>query len=191
VKGGLDIPANGTVPVTFPVHFRFADVPAFAKLLASREAVSYRLTGNAGIQTPLGVLDVPLSFSDRMPLPRLPGFSLAGLEVRSVSFTDALLEVKLRIANPNRFPLPSGRLSYGLDVAGTEVARTDGRGVGAVLGGEATVVSIPIKLSLAGAGRAVSAVVQGGPVDVALRGEASFGGIPIPLDLRARLPAIR
>jgi LEA14-like dessication related protein len=189
VKNGVRIPANGSVPVTFPVRLRFADVPGFASLVGARDSVAYRLTGTAGIQTPVGVLDVPLSYSGQVPVPRLPGFHLAGLEVRSVSFSDVALEVKLEIANPNRFPLPAGRLDYGVQVGGHEVVRADGRGVSTVAPGGREVVSIPVRLSLASAGRAAAGVAQGGPVDVAVKGQASFGGVPIPLDLRARLPA--
>lgn len=72
LPAGLSIPANGTTPISFPVRIRFRDVPGIVSLLASGKAdVPYRISGTLGVQTPIGILDVPLSHSDRLRLPRL------------------------------------------------------------------------------------------------------------------------
>jgi LEA14-like dessication related protein len=189
LPGGLQIPANGAAPLKLPVHVRFADVPGFAALLSKKEDVGYRLSGTVGVRTPLGVLELPVSHDDRLPLPRLPAFALDGLSVRSTSFTEVAVEVKLRVKNPNRFPLPAPTLSYGVSIAGGPIASAETRGAAPVAGSSSSVVAIPVRISLLGAGRAAAAIVQGGPVDVALTGSASFGGIPVPLDLHARLRA--
>jgi LEA14-like dessication related protein len=191
MPGGLKVPARGGAPVTFPVRLRFADVPGFAQLLSSRDAVAYRLSGAVGVQTPVGVVEVPLSHEDRLPLPRLPGFALEGISVRSASLTDVVLDVRLAVKNPNRFPLPAATLGYGLSVAGAPVASAEGKDLRAVASGASAVVAIPVRVSLLGAGRAVNQLVQGNAVDVALTGSADFGGVPVPIDLRTRLRASR
>jgi LEA14-like dessication related protein len=191
MPGGLTVPANGTAPMTFPVRVRFRDVPGIAALFGRRDAIAYRLSGTIGVETPLGVLDLPLSHEDRVTLPRLPDFAIEGLSIRNVSFTEIGLEVRVAVKNPNAFPIPAGSLDYALSLAGSSVARGDGRPTQVVPGRGKSVVAIPLTVNLAQVGRAAADLVRGGPVDVGLRGKADLAGIPLPLDLGARLPARR
>lgn len=191
LPGGLQIKANGTAPVTFPVRVRFRDVPGIVSLLGKRDRLPYRLAGTAGVSTPFGVVDLPLSHEDTLVLPNLPDFTLEGISVRSISLGAVGLEVRVAVKNPNGFPLPAGRLDYALSIGGSPVASGDGRALAAVPANGGTVVAIPIRVNLAGAGRAASELVRGGAVDVGLHGTADVGGVPIPLDLAARLPARR
>jgi LEA14-like dessication related protein len=191
LPGGVKIPARGSAPVSFPVRVRFADVPGFASLLSQRDAVAYRLSGAVGVRTPVGVVEVPLSHEDRIPVPKLPGFALDGISVRSASLTDVVLDVKLRVDNPNRFPLPAAKLAYGLTVGGAPVASAEAKDLRPVAGADTSLVAIPVRVSVAGASRAVAQLVQGSAVDVALTGSADFGGVPVPVDVRARLRAGR
>jgi LEA14-like dessication related protein len=191
VPGGLRIPANGVAPLTVPVHVRWRDVAGFARLVGGRDAVAYRLSGTAGVSTPIGVVDLPLSYSDRLPVPQLPSFGIEGLQVRSASLADVTVDVKLRVTNPNAFPLPAGGLSYSLRIGDSSVASGEGRSVAAVPPNGAGVVAIPVHVSLAGAGRVATQLASGGPVDVGLRGTATFGGLPIPIDVSGRVPAVR
>jgi len=191
LPGGLRIPASGKAPLTFPVRVRFRDVPGIASLLGARDALRYRLSGHVGVRTALGVIDIPMSHEDRLTLPKLPSFALDGLAIRSVSLSKVGLDVRLRVRNPNAFPIPAGRLGYALSLAGATVARADDRSTERVPGSGAAVISIPVSIDLAGAGRAARDLVGGGAVDVGLKGTADLAGVPIPLDLGARLPARR
>jgi LEA14-like dessication related protein len=191
LPGGLKLPARGTAPLRVPVRVRFADVPGFARLASGKDEVGYRLSGTVGVRTPVGVLALPVAHEGRLPVPRLPELSLDGLAIRSASLSEVALDVKLRVKNPNRFPLPAATLAYGVALGGAEVAAAQAKPVAPVGAGGIAVVAIPVSVSLLGAGRAAAQVAQGGPVDVAVTGSASFGGVPVPLDLRARLRAGR
>jgi LEA14-like dessication related protein len=192
MPGGLSIPANGTAPITLPVRVRFADVPGIVSLLGSgKDALPYKVSGSVGVKTPLGVLDLPLSHSDQVKLPRVPRFGVDGLSVRSVSFDSISLGVLLRVTNPNGFPMPPGALDTAVAVGGKNVARTDGAKLQAVPGGASTTIEIPVRVDLAAAGRVASDLVQGGDVDVHLQGKADVAGLPLPVDVRARVPARR
>lgn len=192
MPGGLQIPAAGKTPVTFPVRIRYRDVPGIVSLLGKqRDAIAYKLSGTVGVKTPVGVIDLPMSHAATLPLPRLPAFALDGLAIRSVSLSQVALDLKVRVRNPNAFPIPAGKLDYALALAGASVARGDDRALGAVPGAGSAVVSIPVQLNLLEAGRAASELVRGAPVDVNLKGTADVGGLPIPLDLGGRMPAHR
>ncbi|HEY6100098.1 MAG TPA: LEA type 2 family protein [Anaeromyxobacter sp.] len=192
LPAGLAIPAKGTAPISFPVRVRFRDVPGIVGLLSSgKDELPYRLSGTLGVRTPLGVVDLPLSHSDRVRLPKLPRFTVDGLSVRSVSISSVGLDVRLRVRNPNGFPLPAGELDYALAFGGARVARAEGARIESVPGGASAVLEIPVRVDLASAGRAASNLLRGGEVDVELTGKADVAGLPLPLDLRARVPARR
>lgn len=189
---GLAIPARGAAPVTFPVHVKFRDIPGFVRLVTSRDTIAYQLSGKAGVDTPIGLVELPMSHSSTLGLPKLPSFALDRVAIRSASLSDLALDVRLKVQNPNRFPIPPGSLNYGLSVGGAEVARGDAAALAQVPAAAAATVSLPVKLSLLGAGRAVVQAAQGGGViPVALSGKAVIAGIEIPLELSGKVPASR
>jgi LEA14-like dessication related protein len=189
IPGGLKLPARGTAPLTFTSRFRFRDVPGIASLLGKRDSVRYRLSGSVGVQTPLGVLELPMSHEDRVNLPRAPRFSLEGLSIRSASLSRVALEVRLRVTNPNGFPLPAGKLDSALSLGGAQVARVNERALSAVAGNGSAVIAIPVQLDLGEAGRAAVELVRGSRVDVSLRGAADVAGLQVPLDLGGNFSA--
>jgi len=192
VPGGLAIPARGTAPVTFRVRVRYRDVPGVVSLLGSgRERVRYRLTGEIGVRSPFGVVGLPLSHEDELRLPGLPRFAVDGISVRSASLATVAFEVRLRLSNPNGFPLPPGRIDYALDVNGARVARASGASLAAVPARESAVIPLPVTLDVLSAGRAAAALARGGEVQVDLGGTAEIAGMPFPLALTARVPARR
>jgi LEA14-like dessication related protein len=187
--GGLKLPARAKAPLTLTAHLRYRDLPTLAALVGKKDAVRYKLSGNVGVETPLGVLDLPVSHEDRLDLPRLPQLALDGVSVRSVSLTRLSLEVRVRMTNPNAFPLPAGHLDAALSLGGAEVARVDERTLAAVPGKASAVAAIPISLDLGDAGRAALDLSRGAPVQVNLRGEARVGGLTLPLSLAEKLVA--
>lgn len=186
IPGGLKLPAKGTAPLTFTARLRYRDVPGIASLLGKRETVRYKLSGSVGVQTALGVLELPMSHEDQVKLPRAPRFSLDGISIRSASLTRLALEVRVRIENPNDFPLPAGKLASAVSLGGAQVARVDDRALSTVGGNGSAVVGIPLQIDLAEAGRAAADLVRGGKVDVGLRGAADMAGMSVPLDLLGR-----
>jgi LEA14-like dessication related protein len=192
LPGGLQIKANGKGPITFPVRVRFQDVPGIVSLLGSgKDSIRYRLAGSIGVRTPIGILDLPLSHEDQLRLPSVPRFALEGISIRSVTLSEVALDVRLRVKNPNGFPLPVGRLDYALALAGSPVAHAAGVDLSGIAAGSSAVVAIPVRLDLASAGRAAAALTGGGEVQVDLDGKATVAGIPLPLDLSGRVPARR
>ena len=185
--GGVSLPAQKKVPLTFTARVRFRDVPGIASLAGKRDSVRYRLAGSVGVNTPLGILDLPVSHEDTLALPQMPRFALDGLAVRSFSFTRLALDLKLRISNPNAFPLPAGKLDAALSLGSSRVARVENRTLAAVRGNGSSVVTIPIDLDLAEAGRAAQQLARGAAVPVGIRGEADVAGARLPVDLGSDL----
>jgi len=59
---GLTIPANGSTELTFPASIKLTDIFPLAADLATKDFATYRVAGTVGIDTPIGVLDFPLSY---------------------------------------------------------------------------------------------------------------------------------
>jgi LEA14-like dessication related protein len=194
MPGGLAIPASGTAPVTLPVHVRFRDVPGIASLLTSgKDEVPYQVSGTIGVKTPLGVLDLPVSHSDRLHLPRLPHIAVDGISLRNVTFEPygVGFTLRLRVANPNRFRIPAGGFETAIELGGTSVAKSQVGRLESLPAGASAVMEIPVTMDPVAAVRAASVLGQGGDVDVHLVGRVVVAGLELPLDLRARAPARR
>lgn len=192
VPGGLAVPARGKAPVTFRVRLRWRDVPGIVTLLGGgRDRIAYRLSGEIGLQTPIGLVSLPLSHEDGLRLPSLPRFALEGISIRGASLTAVAFDVRLRLSNPNPFPIPAGRIDYSLAVNGAGVARAAGAALASVAGGGSAEVRLPVTLDVLSAGRAAADLARGAEVEVELGGTAEIAGLPFPLQLRARLPARR
>jgi LEA14-like dessication related protein len=182
LPAGLQIPGRGTVPFPVPVRFRFQDLPGLLGTLLSKEEVSYRVSGVAGLDSPIGALDLPFEHSGKAPVPRPPAFA-----IESARLDGTLLRLRLRIANRNAFPLPAGGLDYRVELAGATVARGTAAQVAPVPPGGSAALDLPVSLDLALAGRALSQALGGGSPEVALRGSAGFGALKVPLDLKGRV----
>ena len=192
LPGGLQIRANGRSPVTLPVRIRYRDVPGIVSLLGGgANVIRYKVAANIGVRTPLGVLDLPVAHEDALRLPSMPRFALDGLSVRSVGLDAIVLDVRVRVQNPNAFALPLGSLDCALAIGGAEVARAGGVAMEPVAGATSGVVVVPVRVDLGSAGRAFSDIARGGEVQVGLTGKASLAGMPFPLDMKALLPVRR
>lgn len=185
LPGGLAIPSRGAAPLPVAVRVRLAALPGLLESLAAKEEAAYRISGDAGVDTPLGTLDVPFQHSGRIPVPRLPGFSIESARVVGGLLSPGIA-LRLRISNRNAFPLPEGRLEYRVEVAGKAVARAATATLAPVAAKGSTSVELPVQVDLAAAGSALAAALQGGSVEVAVHGDAGFATVRVPLDLRGR-----
>jgi len=182
---GVTLAARASTPLAFPIRLRFRDVPNLLQLLG-RDTIAYRVSGAVGIDTPVGDIEMPFEHGDRVALPRLPGIALDGVSIRDAGLSGLSLDVKLRVANSNGFPLPTGALQGALRVAGSQVATLSGEKLAAVPARGSSLVTLPVHVSLAGAGTAVLEALGGSGADVRLLGRADYGPLEVPLDLAAR-----
>ncbi len=183
LPAGVRIPARGSAPLVVPVRLRYADVPACVETLLSKSSVAYEVKGTAGLDTPVGVVDLPFQHAGTAPVPRPPGFDIES--ARLVAGAGGLgVDLRVRVTNRNAFPIPAGRLEYALDVGGATVASGATHLVAALPAGGSAVLLLPARLDAAGAGRAAAQAFGGGPLDVKLRGTAGYGSLALPLDLR-------
>lgn len=185
---GAEAPPPGLAALTLPVSVRFQDVPAFAPLLRLGREAAWALTGEVVFSTPSGPIAVPLRQEGRLALPRAPRFRVERAVLRKATPKEIVVEVAVAVHNPNPFALPAGRIGYGLFLSDKEVARTDAVIAQPIGPGEDAMVAVPLRVSVLKAGTAAARLLLPfTSLDVAVRGEAVFGGVPVPLDLSSSL----
>lgn len=187
VSTELVLPPRAAVPVRLPARLRWADVPGFLSLLASRRTLDFRVSGAAGVRTEKGWIDLPYAADGQVALPLLPAVSLGGASVRRSNLFETLVEVRVGIENPNDFALPTGQLAYDLSVNGVSVSSAASHSLGTVPARGATTVVIPVRLSTVGAAAGMLSGALGGRSEVALTGRAGYGSLEATLDARTPL----
>lgn len=185
LPGGLEVPSRGAAPLPVAVRVRFADLTGLVEALSSKEEVAYRVSGDAGVDTPIGTLDLPFQHSGRVPVPRLPAFSIESARVVGGALSPGIA-LRLRVSNLNAFPLPEGRVEYRVEVAGRPVVRAATATLAPVPARGNASLDLPVQIDLLAAGSALAAAMQGGAVEVVVHGDAGFASVRVPLDLRGR-----
>lgn len=179
-----DASGPGTGAVTLPVLLRFAAVPGVAAVLAREREAAYALGGTVTFLTAAGEVRVPLAQAGTLVVPLPPRFRVEKVVLRKASPREVALEMRLDVANPNAFALPPGRIGYGLLLSNKEVVRADVEIAAPIEGGATAALVVPVKISMLKAGKAAARLlVPFSSLDVAVKGEAVFGGVPVPLDL--------
>jgi LEA14-like dessication related protein len=185
LPGGVTLPSRATAPFVVSVRLRWADVARLAGQAQRQPQVAYLVDGAIRVETPIGELALPYRHEGHLPVPRLPDVRLARASVDVISLTDLELDLTLDVENPNGFPLPGTLVRFevllnGVTVASGKEARLEPLGAGG-----AARVTLPIRVSLLGAGRALTSSQGGG--ELRLRGSVRAAGLETPVDLRMEL----
>ena len=176
----------GVAALDLPIVVRFANVPAFAPLLALDRDAELALTGAMTFETPAGRVAVPLSHVSRVAIPRAPRFQVGRATLRSATPFAVKIDMSVDVHNPNPFAIPAGRIRYGLFMSDREVARTELVVAEPIAPGGSALLAVPLEISMLKAGKAAARfLLPFASLDVGVRGEAVFDGVPVPLDLAA------
>jgi LEA14-like dessication related protein len=181
MPSGLSVPAKGAAPLALPVRIRWRDLPDVAALLL-RDEVGFKVSGSAALASPIGDVDLPFSREGRLKVPKAPGIAVDGIRIRELTLTRLALDLRLRLTNSNAFPLPVGALAYGLRLGGEELGAGQGHPLAAVPPGGTATVTVPVRLSLAGASGAVRRLLDGGGAPLEVDGKAEFEGMQFPFE---------
>jgi len=182
----LHVPAGGTGELRLPVAFKFADLAQSLSALFQKRELPFAIQSKLGFGTPLGVLDVPLSYSGKFPVPQLPDVSLSGAQLGDVDLTGATLATTIHVKNKNAFPLPIGQLLAGLNVNGVSLANVSTPPQ--KLGANASVpMTVNTRIDYLKAGLGVVKAVKSRSAKIALDGGLELLGYKLPVKLQTTL----
>ncbi|MBX7099822.1 MAG: LEA type 2 family protein [Myxococcaceae bacterium] len=180
---GFQVAANGQSDLLFPVGLKFADIAQVVQTFLTKDTAHYRAQGHLGIDTPLGLIKLPLEKDGDFEVPKLPTVHFENPKVTNVGIQGATLEFPLSIGNRNSFPLPIAQITGGLSIAGSQVGTLSTGNLGALEGKGVKQVTLPLTVSFLGAAGAVVNAVRGGQSQVAFNAQVQSGGIQLPLNL--------
>jgi LEA14-like dessication related protein len=186
---GLSIPPSGSADVVFPANVKFADVSPVVETFLTKDVASYTARGTLGVETPIGIVTLPVEQSGTFPVPKLPTVALQQPRLSQVTFTSATLELPLVVTNRNDFPIPISGVSGAVSVGGARVGTVSSRDFGSI-GPRATLpVTLPVRLDFAQAASAAMSLQRGGGTMVALDAEIRSGSASFPVHLQQNVRA--
>ena len=180
---GLQIPPRTTTDIAFPAEVRWNEIaPAIAALFA-QDSVRYRAAGEVGIDTPIGVVTLPLEHEGTFASPRMPKLSLGSPQLSSVSLFGARLLLPVTVANPNGFPLPIAGIVGDVTIASAPVAQIAMPEQPPVPPHGEGVVQVPLDIAFVAAGPRVAEAIRTGVAEIALDVTLHAAGVSLPLRL--------
>ncbi|HEX4355558.1 MAG TPA: LEA type 2 family protein [Polyangiales bacterium] len=185
-KRALHVPAGGTGEMQVPIGFQFVQLTEALESLFTKREVPFTIATQLGFGSPIGVIEVPLAYSNKFPVPQLPTFALAGATVGSAGVQGADLSTTIQVHNPNGFALPVGALGVAVSVSGVKLA--DASTPPQQLGANATVpIRLGAHLDYLRAGLGIVNAIQSHSATVTLDGNFDLLGYGLPIHLRTTL----
>jgi LEA14-like dessication related protein len=181
---GLEIPAHGSAEVTLPATFQFTDLGQAMATVLARGRAGYKAEGTVGVNTPIGVVRLPLSHEGTFSLPEMPGISLGAPRVTHVAIDRATVELPLTLTAKGSYPVPIQAVRAAVSIGGAQVGEVSANDLGTLAPGTSRSVSLPLTIPFTGALEAARAIVGGGTVPIALEGQLRSGPAPVPFALR-------
>jgi LEA14-like dessication related protein len=180
-QNGLQVPAKGSAELRFPAVLRFEELGAVVETFLTKDLASWRVEGSLGVQTPIGVLRLPLAREGVFEVPKLPSIALSNPRITSLSLAGATIEFPLTVTNRNSYTLPIDGLTGGLSISGSEVGRFSLGGLGLLEGRGARPLSVPVQVNFFNAGMAVANAIRSGQAPVQLAVEVQSGTQRLPM----------
>jgi len=178
---GLTLPANGRANLVFPASVKFQELAPALVTFLNKDKANYRAEGSIGIQTPIGILRLPLVKEGTFDVPKLPQVKVGQPQVTGVSFTGAQVNLPLVVTNKNAFALPIGGVDGAIQLGSASVGTVSTGDLGAIDAQGTRQVTLPLRLRFDNAATALTSLV-GRPVTLGFRGSLKSGPISLPLD---------
>ncbi|HEY4223461.1 MAG TPA: LEA type 2 family protein [Myxococcota bacterium] len=180
---GLSVAANGTSELMFPAKIYFAEVAPVVEVFLTQDTAKYRVAGELGIKTPVGMVRLPLSYEGTFPVPKLPHIDFENPRIESASLTGAKIMVPLKITNKNAFAIPLGALKANISLDGAQVATTSAALPKDLGPNETATVDVPVEVDLLKSGPVVAQVLKSKKAMLKLDGELKLSKTSIPIKL--------
>jgi LEA14-like dessication related protein len=103
---GIQIPARGSADVTLPATVQFAELGQALSTFLTQDSAKYKAEGTVGLNTPVGIVRVPMSHEGTFPVPKIPAISLGVPRITHAALDQATVELPLVLTNRSPYPLP-------------------------------------------------------------------------------------
>lgn len=194
---GLVLGAAGESELALPVALVFDELYDMVNAVRGEDTIDFRLAGNFGFNTPLGLVSLPYDKEGDFPALRTPTFGFEALRIEEVGLTSATLALDLAVDNDHASTLDFTNFDYAFELEGESVGTGSIAQLGSVNGGNTGTLTLPLEIDYGSAGYAIYEIlVEGaGSVDIGLSAasdvETPFGSIPLSVDETGRVSLSR
>ncbi len=179
-RKGLQIPASKDAELTFPAELKFADLAGTAVAFLKQDTAKYRAEGTIGIETPLGIIQLPMRKEGLFEVPKIPAFTLERPKITSMSLTGATIQIPLTLTNKNSYPLPLTGLAGNISIGGANVGSVNAGQLGLLAPKGTQTVTLPVNVDFTRALQAANAIRQGkGRVQLTANLTSGKGQVPV------------
>jgi LEA14-like dessication related protein len=178
---GLQIPQQGSTELMFPADVKFADLAQVLSTFLTQDRASYRVSGNLGVDTPVGVVTLPLSTEGEFEVPKIPSVEFGSPTISSMSLQGATVEFPVKFKNSNAFALLIGAVRGTLRMQGATIGELATQELGALPANGASDVRLPLSVRFSELSSAAVRALQGGKASVDWDATLSSSGVDIPL----------
>lgn len=179
---GLQVKANGNSFLSFPAHVEFKDLAQTIQVFLQKDVAAYTAKGQVGLQTPIGVVTLPMQYSGSFDVPKLPGVSPGAPSLKRLDLSGAAIAMPLVVTNKNRFGLPFNGLSGAVQLSGAKVGSTSIGAMNELGAGETRTVEVGIDVGFMQAGMAVMNAIQSRNVRIKYDGKLDVAGFAVPIN---------
>ncbi len=183
-KEGLQIAPNASSDLHFPAQVKFQDVVAVVDTFLNKDTAHYRAEGSVGVQTPLGLLRLPLAKSGEFEVPKVPAVVFGNPRVSNLSIQGVTIDFPLQVTNKNSYALPVAGLVGAVTLAGSNVGTLSTGNLGALDGRGTREVSVPLTVNFLSAGMGVFNAVQQGRADLRFAAHIQSDTVHLPLNIQ-------
>lgn len=178
---GLQIAPNGSADLHFPAGIKFTDLVGVVETFLTKDTAAWRAEGSLGVQTPIGVIKLPLAKDGQFEVPKVPLVAFGNPRVSNITLQGATIEFPLTVTNRNTYALPVGNVTGTVSLAGAPLGTLSTGNLGAMDGKGAKQVSLPLTVNFFSAGMAVARAVQGQNAQVAFNAQVQSGATALPI----------
>lgn len=188
---GLQLGANSTSQLHFPAGIKFQDIAQVVDVFLTKENATWRAEGGLGVQTPIGIIRLPIAKDGVFEVPKVPDVVFGNPKVTNLSLSGATVEFPLTVTNKNTYALPIAGLTGNLAIAGSNVGTLSTGSFGDMSGKGAKQVSLPLNISFLSAAGAVVNALRGGNAQVTFNAQLQSGQQQVPLKVDQLVSFIR
>lgn len=176
-ESGMDIKAKDSNIVKVPLTLDYSELLQTFQTLRDENESNFNFTAGFAFDLPiLGMVNVPVEYSGKIPVVKRPSISLENFIVENISLSGAELSIELNIDNPNSFMLQMGQLEYDPRINGLESLTGSLNEEINIEEGASTNIKLPLSISFMNADMSAYRILTGDEdLEYELTGSTTIG----------------
>jgi LEA14-like dessication related protein len=178
IKNDKPIKSRAGTTVDIPLSMTYTSLFNTFKSLTNSKEADYRIALAAKFTIPiLGSKVLPLEYSGKLPVLRVPALSFKGITVKNVSLRKLDFEMRWELENQNSFAIDVKELTYNFMVNNSQWVTGKVPGTPRIQPDKKTVIPLGFSISNLSMVKSITEIITGGSnITYDCRGDVNLGG---------------